>query len=101
MISEPFLDLKKSIRAFLRVYPAQSADPASAGTKVVQRVKGAIVPSILQNPPPQESIQEDPVPVSPAPEPPGPIPSKKKKTPKLHKCPQCNVTKTNDLKDHK
>ena len=40
--------------------------------------------------------------LSPAPEPPGPIPSKKKKPPKLHKCPQCNVTKskTNDLKDH-
>ena len=64
-IKEPFLDLKKSIRAFLRVYPAQSADPASTGTKVVQRVSGAIVPSILQNaPPPQESIHEDPVPVS-------------------------------------
>ena len=50
-IKEPFTNLKTSIRQFLRSHPAQVADPASAGTKVVQRVKGAVVPSILQNPP--------------------------------------------------
>ena len=102
-IKEPFTNLKTSIRQFLRSHPAQVADPASAGTKVVQRVKGAVVPSILQNPPsPQKSIQENPVPVPPCPEPFVPLQSKKKKPPKLHQCPQCGVTKskTNDLKDH-
>ena len=89
-IKEPFTNLKTSIRQFLRSHPAQVADPASAGTKVVQRVKGAVVPSILQNPPsPQKSIQENPVPVPPCPEPFFPLQSKMKKPPKLHQCPQC------------
>ena len=59
-----FMNLKSSIRGFLKVHPAESANPTGASTKVVQMVQGAIVPSILQNPPSSEiPHQENPVPV--------------------------------------
>ena len=45
------MNLKSSIRSFLKVHPAESANPTGASTKVVQMVQGAVVPSILQNPP--------------------------------------------------
>ena len=96
------MNLKSAIRRFLKVHPAESANPTGAGTKVVQRVQGAVVPSILQNAPSSEvPHQENPVPVPSTSQSLISVEPKKKKQ-KVHKCPHCDVTKTktNDINDH-
>ena len=97
-----FMNLKSAIRRFLKVHPAESANPTGAGTKVVQRVQGAVVPSILQNAPSSEvPHQENPVPVPSTSQSLSSVEPKKKKEKKIHNCPHCDVTKTktNDINE--
>ena len=102
-VKDQFMNLKSAIRGFLNVHPAESANPTRAGTKVVQRVQGTVVPSILQNAPSSEvPHQENSVPVPFTSQSLGSVKPKKKKEKKVHKCPHCDYTKTktNDINDH-
>ena len=49
-VKDEFMNLKSAIIVFLKIHPAESANPTGAGTKVVQRVQVAVVPPFFRIP---------------------------------------------------